>query len=110
MIRLLYSVMLLTAAALAWLHPGLAAIRIGLAVAYAIPALVLFPGVWRGAPRSLANSCFFSILLAMPLIAEAWSEPKIRLPALLALGLTSAYLALAMLRIRQSGNNSEAQT
>lgn len=100
MIRFLYLAILASAAWLAWIHPGLAAIRVGLSAAYLIPALALLPGIRRRNARSLTASCFYLILLAMPLIAEAYSESRVRPQALLSLSFIAAYLTLAMRRLR----------
>lgn len=91
-LRIVYLASLLSAALLAIVHPGLMAIRLGVTVVYAIPALALLPGVWRLQRQMLAASCFFAIMLLLPLIAEAWSEPQVRWPALISCTLTGFYL------------------
>ena len=92
---------LLSAAALAYLHPGLAAIRLGLVVLYGIPAIWLSLGILKARSKSIAASLFLALMLIMPLMAEIWSEPQIRGLALISSVLTACYVVGAIVYIRQ---------
>lgn len=105
-----YAACVLSALAVAILHPGLAAVRIGLGVVFMIPALWLGRGIFLGRPKTIAASLFFAILLLMPLIAEIWSEPEIRWLALLSSVITCCYFVGAIVYIRKlSGASTKSK-
>lgn len=101
LLRGTYLLTLIFSALLAWLHPGLEAIRIGLAVFFGLPGVLLLPGVLRLNRRGLMASSFFAIVLLMPLFAELWSESLVRLWALLSCLSCATFLALVVLYLRR---------
>ena len=100
-VQILFFASLVSAAVLAYFHPGLAAIRIGLAVVYGVPAICLGIGIFQARPKSIAASLFLALMLIMPLMAEIWSEPEIRGLALISSILTACYVVGAIVYIRQ---------
>lgn len=101
-LRISFTLGLLVAAAVAYLHPGLAAIRVVLTLVFGIPGVLMWWPVMKLNRRALGGSLFLGIWLLMPMFSEAWSEPDIRSLAIIDQVLLIAYLVSTVVYIRQS--------
>lgn len=101
-LRFSFTLGLLVAAAVAYWHPGLAAIRVVLSLVFGIPGLLMWWPVMKLNRRALGGSLFLGIWLLMPMFSEAWSEPSIRNLAIIAQILLLGYLISTVVYIRKT--------